>query len=570
MSCRIYAAKRIITMNPSQPAAEGACPTHIAVCDSRILGVGPLEALTELGDYVLDERFADKVLMPGFVEGHSHALEGAMWAYVYAGFFPRTAPDGRVWDGLTDVAAVQARLSDHAAALEGETPLIAWGFDPIYFPSRRLDRHDLDAVDDRRPIVVIHASLHMMTVNSMMLALAGLEAHADIDGVMTFDDGRPNGELREMAAMHAVFDTLALDLFDRGSAPETLTRYARIAQRNGVTTLTDLYNPLSESGVASMHECLGDDTLPMRLVPAMSALTYGTDAGIERLLACRELATERLHFGPVKLMTDGSIQGYSARLRWPGYHDGAPNGLWNAEPERLVELVHRYHMAGLQLHIHTNGDEAVALMLDAIESALELSPRPDHRHTLQHCQIIDHAQMKRAARLGICLNMFANHLYYWGDIHRERTLGFERSQRLEPLASADRLGIPIAAHCDAPVTPLSPLFTAWCSVARQTASGRVLGAAEALTVERALKLITLDAAYTLKLDDRIGSLEIGKFADIAVLDEDPTEVSLERLPGIRIAATLVGGKVFDNNIGDGACGSEVIHDDGHNDDARDA
>ncbi|WP_110667240.1 amidohydrolase [Salinicola halophilus] len=552
MSCRIYAAKRIVTMNPSQPTAEGERPTHIAVRDGRILGVGPLETLTEFGDYVLDERFADKILMPGFVEGHSHALEGAMWAYVYAGFFPRTDPEGRVWAGLTDIASVQSRLSDHASALEAETPLIAWGFDPIYFPTRRLDRDDLDAVDDRRPIVVIHASLHMMTVNSAMLALAGLEAHADIDGVMTFNDGRLNGELREMAAMHAVFDTLALDLFDRGSTPETLNRYARIAQRNGVTTLTDLYNPLSETGVASMRECLGDDTLPMRLVPAMSALTYSAEAGIERLMACRELATDRLHFGPVKLMTDGSIQGYSARLRWPGYHDGAPNGLWNAEPERLVELVHRYHMAGLQLHIHTNGDEAVALMLDAIESALELSPRPDHRHTLQHCQIIDHAQMKRAARLGVCLNMFANHLYYWGDIHRERTLGFERSQRLEPLASADRLGIPIAAHCDAPVTPLSPLFTAWCSVARRTASGRVLGAAEALTVERALKLITLDAAYTLKLDDRIGSLEVGKFADIAVLDEDPMEVPLERLPGIRIAATMVGGKVFANDIDDGA------------------
>lgn len=546
MSCRIYAARRIFTMNPSQSTCEQERPTHIAIRDGRILGVGPLAAMAEFGDYELDERFADKTLMPGFVEGHSHALEGAMWAYVYTGFFARTDPDGQVWEGLTDVAEVQARLTRHATTLSDDTPLIAWGFDPVYFPSRRLDRDDLDAVDARRPIVVIHASLHMMTVNSAMLELAGLEAHADIDGVMTFADGRLNGELREMAAMYAVFDILALDLFDRGSTPETLTRYAKIAQRNGVTTLTDLYNPLSESGVASMCESLGDDTLPMRLVPAMSALTYSADEGIKRVMACRELTTQRLHFGPVKLMTDGSIQGYTARLKWPGYHDGSPNGLWNAEPERLVELVHQYHMAGLQLHIHTNGDEAVALMLDAIESALELSPRPDHRHTLQHCQIIDHAQMKRAARLGVCLNMFANHLYYWGDIHRERTLGHERSQRLEPLASADRLGIPIAAHCDAPVTPLSPLFTAWCSVARQTASGRILGPNEALSVERALRLITLDAAYTLKLDDRIGSLEIGKFADIAVLDEDPTEVALERLPAIRVAATMVGGKVFDN------------------------
>ncbi|MAM59403.1 MAG: amidohydrolase [Salinicola sp.] len=541
MSHRIFVARRILTMNPSQPEA-----THIAVRDGRILGIGSLGTLADLGDFELDERFADKVILPGFVEGHSHALEGVLWEYPYAGFFPRQGPDGHTWPGLTDIAALQRHLGEQVGKLSSEIPLIAWGFDPIYFPQRRLDRDDLDAVDAERPIVVIHANLHMMTVNSAMLRLSGLESQADVEGVVTFDDGRPNGELREMAAMFAIFDTLNLDLFDRGSEEATLERYARIGQRHGVTTLTDLYNPLSETGVESMQRTCNRDDVPMRLAPAMSALTYTPEDGIERVLDCRDKSSDKLHFGLVKLMTDGSIQGYTARLMWPGYHDGSPNGMWNAEPERLTEIVHRYHQAGLQLHIHTNGDEAVELMLDAIESALELWPRADHRHTLQHCQIISHAQLKRAARLGVCLNMFANHLYYWGDIHRSRTLGFERCQRLEPLASADRLGIPIAAHCDAPVTPLAPLFTAWCVVARQTASGEVLGPNEALSVERALRLITLDAAYTLKLDDRIGSLEVGKFADMAVLDEDPREVPLARLASIGVAATVVGGRVFDN------------------------
>ncbi|GHB17320.1 amidohydrolase [Salinicola rhizosphaerae] len=542
MSLRIYSAQRILTMNPTLPEA-----THIAVRDGRVLGVGPLDELQDLGEYTLDERFAGKVILPGFVEGHSHALEGVLWEYAYAGYFPRQDPAGHTWPGLTDIASLQNHLRRQIAELPAAAPLIAWGFDPIYFPDRRLDRNDLDAIDAERPIVVIHANLHMMTVNGAMLRQSGLEARAEIEGVMTFGDGEPNGELREMAAMFAIFDTLGIDLFDRGSEPETLVRYAKIAQRHGVTTLTDLYNPLSETGVESMLATCARADVPMRLAPAMSALTYTAEVGIERVVDCRESSTDKLHFGLVKLMTDGSIQGYTARLNWPGYHDGKPNGMWNAEPERLTDIVQRYHQAGLQLHIHTNGDEAVDLMLDAIESAQELWPRPDHRHTLQHCQIINQAQMKRAARLGVCLNMFANHLYYWGDIHRERTLGFERSQRLEPLASADRLGIPIAAHCDAPVTPLSPLFTAWCTVARQTASGKTLGAHEALDVARALKLITLDAAYTLKLDDRIGSLEVGKFADMAILDEDPRDVPLEQLPHLHVAATMVGGIVFDND-----------------------
>ncbi|BBI49215.1 hypothetical protein HORIV_16360 [Vreelandella olivaria] len=207
MSHRIFSARRILTMNPSQPEA-----THIAVRDGRILGVGSLETLSDLGDFELDERFADKIILPGFVEGHSHALEGVLWEYAYAGFFPRQDPEGHTWPGLTDIVSLQRHLGAQIDRLLPDAPLIAWGFDPIYFPERRLDRDDLDAIDAERPIVVIHANLHMMTVNSAMLRAAGLESQANIEGVLTFNDGRPNGELREMAAMFAIFDTLNLDL----------------------------------------------------------------------------------------------------------------------------------------------------------------------------------------------------------------------------------------------------------------------------------------------------------------------------------------------------------------------
>lgn len=541
MSITIYAARRVLTMNPSMPEA-----THIAVEDGRIRGVGTLKSLAGIGKHELDERFADQVILPGFVEGHSHAMEGLLWDYCYTGLFDRMDPDGRHWDGLTDVGAVQARLREHRATLSGDEPLVAWGFDPIFFTDRRLTRHELDAVDDVRPIVVLHANLHMMTVNSAMLERAGLNAHSDIEGVLLDDAGVPNGELREMAAMYAVFETIDLDIFEQASSVRAIERYGRMARRTGVTTITDLYNPLTDDAIAAMREAMAADDAPMRLVPAMSALTYGVEDGIERVLAARDQGRDNLRFGLVKLMTDGSIQGYTARLQWPYYHDGASNGMWNAPPETLTDIIHAYHQAGIQLHIHVNGDEAAGLALDAIESALELWPRADHRHTLQHAQIIDHAQLRRAARLGVCLNLFANHIYYWGDIHYERTLGPERCERLEPLATADRLGIPIAAHCDAPVTPLSPLFTAWCAVARRTHTGRTLGAREAVSVERALRMITLDAAWTLGMDDVVGSLEIGKLADMTVLEADPRDVAIDDLPAIGITATVVGGRVFAN------------------------
>ena len=163
---------------------------------------------------------------------------------------------------------------------------------------------------------------------------------------------------------------------------------------------------------------------------------------------------------------------------WPGYYGGQPNGLWNIAPTQLDALVAAYHEAGLQLHIHTNGDEATSVALDALERALARNPRPDHRHTLQHCQMADAAQFRRMRALGVCVNLFANHIYYWGDVHQAITIGPDRAQRMNAAGTAQRLGVPFAIHSDAPITPMGPLFTAWCAVNRRTASGRVLGEGE--------------------------------------------------------------------------------------------
>ena len=137
-----------------------------------------------------------------------------------------------------------------------------------------------------------------------------------------------------------------------------------------------------------------------------------------------------------------------------------------------------YHRAGLQIHTHNNGDEASAVALDAVERVLARAPRPDHRHTLQHGQMIDRPLFLRMAALGMCANLFANHLWYWGDQHHDMTMGPDRAHRLDACASAPVAGVPLAIHSDAPVTPLGPMFTAWCAVNRVTPKGRVLGEAD--------------------------------------------------------------------------------------------
>ncbi len=202
-------------------------------------------------------------------------------------------------------------------------------------------------------------------------------------------------------------------------------------------------------------------------------------------------STDRLRLGAIKLFVDGSIQGFSARLRFPGYYNGAPNGLWYTPPEAIAGLYKLALQKGVLVHSHTNGDQATEMALDCLEGALLDQPARDHRFTLQHCQLADAAQFRRMARLGMCANLFPNHHFYWGDQHYETTVGPERAMRMNACATALASGVPLAIHSDAPVTPLGPLFTAWCAVNRRTASGRTLGTSEAISVADALRTITL-------------------------------------------------------------------------------
>ncbi|HXH04634.1 MAG TPA: amidohydrolase [Candidatus Competibacteraceae bacterium] len=536
----VFAAKKIITMNPDQPVA-----THVAVRDGRILGVGSLEELQGWGPYELDTRFADKVLMPGLVEGHSHVLEGGVWNHTYVGYYDRRGPDGTLWSGLKSIDQMVARLREAQARLtDPQQPLLAWGLDPIFFGGARLTREHLDQVSSTRPIMVMHASLHLANVNSAVLQAAEISADTPVEGVVKGADGRPTGELQEFAAMFLAFRVAGGEFFSAGSSELALWNFGRVAQLAGVTTVTDLFNDLPEATIANFRKVTADPAFPVRLVSTLNGVSRPAEQGVKTLRTLLEANTDKLRFGIVKLITDGSIQGFTARLKWPGYYNGQGNGLWVTPPQQLRQYLLAYHKAGFQVHIHANGDEASEVALDALEQVLGEAPRWDHRHTLQHCQMADTSQFRRMASLGVCANLFSNHLYYWGDAHYSQTMGPDRARRMDAAGTAQRLGVPFAIHSDAPITPIGPLFTAWCAVNRQTASGRVLGEAERIPVAAALYAITLGAAYTLKLDHEIGSIEVGKLADFAVLEQDPLAVPPQALKDVPVWGTVLGGTVF--------------------------
>ncbi len=540
----IYRARSIITMNPMQARA-----THVAVCEGRILGVGDEASLGGWGPATQDDTFADKILMPGLVEGHCHLLEGGMWNYVYVGYYDRRGPDGRLWKGLKSFEQVIARLQEAQEKLTDPlAPIYAWGFDPIYFGAQRMTRAHLDQVSTVRRVVVLHISVHLMNVNSVMLHEANITKDTAIEGVVLDERGDPTGELQEFPAMYLVFRKIGNIFFDAGQTEEGIWNFARVAQLSGVTTATDLVNDVSSATIETLSKVTALEDYPLRIVPAYAPMRDPENLALKRVLPAIGHNTGKLHFGIVKLVVDGSIQGFTARVRWPGYYKppvGADdNGIWIIPPQQLKDIIKTYHDAGLTVHIHTNGDEATEVTLDALETVLKESPRWDHRHTLQHCQMADAYQFRRMASMGVCANLFANHIYYWGDAHYTMTMGPDRANRMNAAATAKATGVRFSLHSDAPVTPLAPLFTAWCAVNRKTASGRVLGESEKISVQDALHAMTLGAAYTLKLDHQIGSIEVGKQADFAVLEDDPLEVAAESLKDVKIWGTVLGGKVF--------------------------
>jgi predicted amidohydrolase YtcJ len=547
-SVKIFTAKRIITMNPALPFAQA-----IAVRGDRILGVGTVEDLAQWGDHELSEQFNDHVLMPGFVEAHTHVMAGAVWEFPYVGFYDRADPTGGTWLGCQTIASVVDRLVECERDLKDpDQTLVAWGLDPIFLKGERLVAKHLDQISTTRPIFVFHASGHLATVNSEMMRRSGIDRYTPTPGVAKDADGEPNGELQEPAAMSLAQDGFAA-IGVAMMSPNAKWNYAREARNCGVTTIADLGTTrlAMEGQLEAWRQATDDPSYPARVVVAVGHSDFGSenqDSNPMVSLAVRlrdEEETAKLRFGIVKLVLDGSIQGFTARISWPHYVNPPPghpgNGLWLIPPEQLADIVSSYHEAGLTVHCHCNGDEAAQVFIDAVETALQRHPRWDHRHTVQHCQLTTTAQYKQMAALGMNANIFSNHIFHWGDQHASTTVGEERAAGMDACATAEREGVKFSVHSDAPITPMGHLHTAWCAVNRLTASGRVLGPEERISVAKALEACTLDAAHQLRLDHDIGSLEAGKLADFAVLEEDPFEVSPEELKDIPVWGTVVGG-----------------------------
>ena len=515
---------------------ESRVATAIAIEGDRIAEVGSDEDVagwTDDADVVID--LEGRAVVPGFIEAHGH-FPGAGLGAVGADL--NSPPIGEV----ETIAEAAAALAEVDAERPGSDWLFGFGYDDTVLAEKRhLTKEDLDGVSTTRPVLAMHISAHMVVVNSLALARFGIDADTpDPPGGEIAKDpetGEPTGLLLETAGRPLLLDALAFSPLDQIAVVRSaVDAYAR----QGFTTV--------QNGLATEEQIRGIIVgSKAGLIPLRVVVWPKDELGIEAIESGEDLAADagdRVHVGAVKLVGDGSIQGYTGFLsepyHVPGKHEPSYRGYPNIDSEQMDQQVRAIHCGGSQIAVHGNGDAAIDQFLAAWESALDECPAEDPRAVLVHAQMARADQLERMKRLGVTPTFFSAHVYYWGDRHRDVFLGPERAARISPAASAEALDIRFTTHLDTPVVPIDSMLQLWTPVARETSSGQVLGPNERISIERSLRAMTTEAAWQVRLEDRIGSIEPGKKADLVVLSANPLEAGVD-LRSIDIEKTVVGG-----------------------------
>jgi predicted amidohydrolase YtcJ len=528
---QVWTNGKILTMDP-----EGRQASALVIEEDRIVAVGSdtdVQPWLTKADVVRD--LEGRTVVPGFIEAHGH-FPGAGLTAVAADL--NSPPIGKV----TRIAEALDALRQVDAAQPGGNWLIGFGYDDTMLEEQRhLTRGDLDSVSTTRPILAMHISGHMVVVNSLALERAGVTAETpDPPGGEIRKDpetGEPTGLLLETAGRDLQLEALDMPPWSQIAVVRSAVgTYAA----QGFTTV--------QNGLATVEQVKGmSGASKLGLIPQRLVIWPKDEVGLERVAGALDLSpfeSERVYVGATKFVGDGSIQGYTGFLGEPYYktgeHPAGYRGYPNMDAAALDAAVKAVHCAGQQVAVHGNGDAAIDQFLDAWSAALRACPAEDARPVLVHAQMARYDQLDRMKDLGVVPSFFSAHVYYWGDRHRDIFLGPERAARISPAASAADLGIRFTTHLDTPVVPIDSMLQLWAPVARLTSSGQMLGPEERISVERSLRAMTSDAAWQLRLEDRLGSIEPGKLADLVVLSANPLEAETS-LREIEVQRTLVGG-----------------------------
>ncbi|MDH3923097.1 MAG: amidohydrolase [Xanthomonadales bacterium] len=521
----IFKGGSILTMNGGNHQAEA-----LAVLGGRLVAVGNLDEVnvfkgknTQIVD--LDGR----TLMPGLIEPHFH-----------------TAPV--MFDDWVDISpitvdtfdAVMKKLKDAAKNLKEGDWLLASGFDSSVTKGGRIfTLEDMNSIAPNNPFFLIEGSGHVAYANTLAYQKAGITRdtpNPTAGRFMKGPDGELNGRIEEVNAFGKVIAAIP----PVTDTPQRLQRLFKRCSSVGVTSGQDMsvgvFNAMDE--LTELEKAV-KDSAQMRLRGFLVSTEYdvwkangikpGDGDDVFRLIG-------------MKAWSDGSTQAYSAYQR-ENYIGKDSRGHLNYTKEQLKKVLSRCHNDGWQCAVHSNGDAAIDMTLEAYEEVLKENPRADHRHRIDHCSVGHPEHFSKMNELGVSPTFLIGHVRWWGKAFKDRILGPDRVRYYDACKTAVENNLRYTIHSDWNVTPINPLRCAQDAVTRvMHEGGGVFVPEERVPVEAALRAITIDAAWQLRMDDIVGSLERGKYADMVILEDNPTTIDPMKLEKIKVSETWLEGK----------------------------
>ena len=515
----------------------------VAGDDGRIAFVGDLEGARAFAPQAQEVDLEGATVLPGFIDPHSHfSMTAQTLAYIQLG-------DVRSIPEMLD--ALRRGIADHN--IGPDSVAVGMGYDHNALAE---ERHplavELDQVSTEIPIVVTHMSGHVGSANARTYELAGIapDAPDPAGGHFVRDaQGRIAGPWEEPAALAAInekvitprfkidFDALCdgmQDMYlrygittcqDGASIGEPLQALARWSETPSKLSLDVVAYPVTVMGFSAEQIC--------EAYPQLDGREY----------------RGHVRIGGHKMILDGSPQGRTAWMTEPYLPDTpeadpAYRGFGAMDDDAAYAICRTAIDSGHQLLAHCNGDAASDQFVRCYRRALEDSPNPDKdglRPVMIHCQTARRDHYAQMAELGMVPSIFSSHIWHWGDIHL-KNFGQERGSRISACAWAKEEGLPFTLHNDTPIVPNDMMLSVWCAVARRTKSGVQLDQELAVSAYDALRAITANGAYQYFEENDKGTLEVGKLADLAVLDANPLEVEVDAIRDIRVLRTVKEGE----------------------------
>lgn len=543
----IYTAREIITMDPLKPSAQA-----VAVQGTRILAVGNLEEMKKAaGDQPIkiDNRYENQVIVPGFIAQHDHPVLAALcFASEILSIEDWVLPSGTV-PALKDKKDFMARLATAEKKMtDPNEPLVTWGYHPSFYGS--LLKADLDKISTTRPVFAWLRSCHEIVMNTAALNKYGVNPEV----IKTWGETpQKQSAFVEGRFWEQGFFAVAPKIATALATPEKMQTGLEIMKEymlsKGITFGNEPGGIMVKPIQDAVNSVLSSEDMPFRWTFMADGKTLADNFKDDKEVLEQAEKLESWYHGKtslikneVKLFADGAIYSQLMQVRDP-YTDNH-HGEWMTDLDVFERAFRIFWDAGYQIHVHVNGDAGLDRVLNTLETNMRRNPRFDHRTVIVHFAVSAKDQVDRIAKLGCIVSGNPYYTVALADNYGKTGLGIERADNMVRMGDVERAGVSYSYHSDMPMAPADPLYLMWCGVNRITTSGRVAAENQRVSREGALKAVTINAAYSLKMENKIGSITAGKLANFTILGDNPITCNPLKIKDIPVIGTVEEGRKF--------------------------